>query len=126
MLFKLLVSAALTVSCVLAIQASLGDVPGTTRMFLFAIVALVAGNHRNIVPAGDAIDWLKVHAPQGERVRVIESMWGVPMSRGRQLRVSSRARAVTTDTPTMSRFAELWPTPIRAVMRKLLVRRNGR
>lgn len=126
MLFKLLVSAVLTAACLMGLHAATADVPGTTRMFLYAAIALVAGHHRNIVPREGGIEWLKVHAPTGERARIIESVWGVPLSSGRTVRVSARARGVTEKTPGWSVFAELWPTPIRALWRKALVRRNGR
>lgn len=92
---------------------------------LVLAVGLLLGWHRVLLRIGTGASPTEVLAPQGERMAVRHTIWGVPLSSTKPTRIASHADHFTREHPTLSRAAECLPWPLSRLVRRMLLRRHN-
>lgn len=122
MILRLLVSVVLLWLAWLAINAVDAGWSRDLKLLALFCVALPLGYHRDLRPQGVPPHWWRISIPRTERVIARNSIWGVPLGRGRTIRVSVAVRNLSERAPSAVWIAELFPSLLVKPVRRLLTR----
>ncbi len=118
MLWKLLISALLAAPAIGGILEATPNESAATRLVLVALVAMVFGYHRNLVGDDGRLGLTRVSIPNETDMRVRYTIWGLPLSDARRVRVGVDARRRVRNHPVRATIAELLPAFARSLLKR--------
>ena len=110
MIITLVFSAILSTLILLVVGDAISPHDSSTAMLIRIAIVLACGYHRTIVSSRGRVAWRRLKVPSEATAFVRNTLWGLPISPARKVRVSANTQSQVHKGSLRPRLRQLLPT----------------